>query len=90
MALRLGKVLWITGMAMLGVMLLWAFVAGAGVAGSMWGQFWDTRLGRCMLAGMLLLIAIPFSPLLLLCLDWKHLKQRYSHLEESRLAHRSE
>jgi hypothetical protein len=69
MALRHFETVIAAGMAMLPAMLL----SAAAIWG--WGRFWDTIVGRSLLAGMLVLIAIVFSPLFLFCLDWHRLQQ---------------
>jgi hypothetical protein len=63
MVLRGSYVLLLVGVALLS----WGFAAV--VVGQGWGQVWDTRFGRWLLVGLLIVIAIPFSPFLLLSLD---------------------
>ena len=63
MMLRGSYVLVLCGMALLS----WGFAAV--IVGQGWGQVWDTRFGRWLLLGLLIVIAVPFCPFILLSLD---------------------
>ena len=62
-----------TGELVLTVVSAWAILALMGLVGAIWRRFWDTPPGRLLLQLMILLVVIPFSPLLLFCLDWERL-----------------
>lgn len=63
----------VAGIALLPAVLLWTSVAGLGLVGALWRRFWDTLPGRLLLLVMFWLVVIPFSPILLFCLDWERL-----------------
>ena len=61
----------VAGYSVLPAIAVWGLFAGLGLFGAMWRNFWDTLPGRVLLQIMFLLVVIPFSPLLLFCLDWE-------------------
>ena len=67
----------VVGESFIPALLIWAFVAAMGLVGGLWRRFWDTLPGRLLLRLMFLLVVIPFSPLLLFCLDWERLIEHW-------------
>ncbi len=74
----------VIGESVLPAIVVWAFVAAMGLVGGLWRRFWDTMPGRLLLKLMFLLVVIPFSPILLFCLDWERLIAHWRLLFDTR------
>jgi hypothetical protein len=61
----------------LDVVLFWALIAVLGGVGAIWRGVWDTGAGRLLLKVLYCFVIVPFSPLLLFCLDWEGLAAKW-------------
>jgi len=65
------------GLSLLPALLAWGMAGSLGLVGAMWRGFWDTLPARILLLIMFAIVVIPFSPMLLFCLNWERLAVRW-------------